>query len=434
MPNCGARGVETLISGKSGTPIHSQFSPSAAAGSSVACRVLDFHAESIFRQDKKQTRTQHGTRRIAVWARMRPGLIWLPTRRPAISIATTEARYAQRRSHKLDVVALGLLALALFLAVSLLTYNPADPPSSLVYPPHSKIANACGRSGALAAQCLLQSSGWGPISSSFSLAVVDGLLLARRQVTEPLSAGGRLGNGDGRLATLLACVYSGATPGPVIGPGAIWERRARRCWKCTSPGGALISDNQLHAGGAIALDRLSPVQSRLSVAPGDAGRRAGRRLAGSRRRKPEAADRKQNQKTKPRRDDMDGPVDADAEEEEENATDGAGPAVRIRGKRVNEAADEAGEESKGEEEATKPQRTQRTQRKKKPTTQTEGSEEEAAEAGARASGMKARLASALRIRNMGKPDERPRAGDAKSSTPPAGRKSRCNTNCRRSTC
>ena len=52
----------------------------------------------------------------------------------------------EKRSHKLDVVALALLALCVFLTLSLVTYNPADPPSSLVYPEHTKIANACGRS------------------------------------------------------------------------------------------------------------------------------------------------------------------------------------------------------------------------------------------------------------------------------------------------
>jgi len=77
------------------------------------------------------------------------------------------------RSHKLDVVALALLALVLFVGVALVTYHSSDltaqsnpapqpfltaPHSTLVPIPNStasathKLANACGRSGAYVAE------------------------------------------------------------------------------------------------------------------------------------------------------------------------------------------------------------------------------------------------------------------------------------------
>ena len=54
----------------------------------------------------------------------------------------------EKRDLKLDLFALGLLALTVFLGASLFSYDPADPPSELVYPQHSEPANVCGRYGA----------------------------------------------------------------------------------------------------------------------------------------------------------------------------------------------------------------------------------------------------------------------------------------------
>ena len=55
----------------------------------------------------------------------------------------------EERDPKLDLLAVGLLALTIFLGVSLLTHDPADPPSNLVYPERTEISNVCGRYGAL---------------------------------------------------------------------------------------------------------------------------------------------------------------------------------------------------------------------------------------------------------------------------------------------
>ena len=90
----------------------------------------------------------------------------------------------EERDLKLDLVALGLLALTVFLAASLLSYHPADPPSTLVYPEQTETLNVCGRSGALVSRVLFGALGLGAFYLLFSLAVVDSLLLARREIDE----------------------------------------------------------------------------------------------------------------------------------------------------------------------------------------------------------------------------------------------------------
>ena len=53
----------------------------------------------------------------------------------------------ENRNLKRDLLALALLAAVIFLAASLFSYDPADPPAKLVYPPHSQPANVCGYLG-----------------------------------------------------------------------------------------------------------------------------------------------------------------------------------------------------------------------------------------------------------------------------------------------
>src|SRR5438445_13392018 len=48
------------------------------------------------------------------------------------------------RSLKIDLCALALLALFVFLGLALWTYNASDPPSTLVWPASDVVHNACG--------------------------------------------------------------------------------------------------------------------------------------------------------------------------------------------------------------------------------------------------------------------------------------------------
>src|SRR5437016_2841966 len=120
---------------------------------------------------------------------------------------------------RLDLVALGLLAAHIFLAVALLTYDPADPPSAATYPPRAHTANACGPLGAIVARMLFAGFGVGAYYLATSSGAVTVLLLMRRTIRGPAV------RFLGWLLTLIAlCTLASFSlprlaPGPVIGAG-----------------------------------------------------------------------------------------------------------------------------------------------------------------------------------------------------------------------
>jgi S-DNA-T family DNA segregation ATPase FtsK/SpoIIIE len=125
----------------------------------------------------------------------------------------------EQRNLKLDLLALALLALSIFLAAALFSYDPADPPSKLVYPQRTETLNVCGRSGALASQLLLNGFGLGAYYLLFSLVAFDAVLLARRTISQPLlRAAGWLLSLLG-FTSLTAMAFPRLAPGPVIGAG-----------------------------------------------------------------------------------------------------------------------------------------------------------------------------------------------------------------------
>jgi S-DNA-T family DNA segregation ATPase FtsK/SpoIIIE len=124
----------------------------------------------------------------------------------------------EARSINRDLAALALLALAVFLALSLATYDRAESLDNLVYPRSPQTSNACGRAGAIAADLLLACFGLGAYYLVASLAVLDAWLLARRKVTDPVL------RAIGWIVSLpalctLAALLGNWSPGPVIGPG-----------------------------------------------------------------------------------------------------------------------------------------------------------------------------------------------------------------------
>ncbi len=124
-----------------------------------------------------------------------------------------------RRNPRNDLLALGLLALAAFLGASLLSYDPADPPSKLVYPDRTETANLCGRSGAVASGLLFAGLGAGAYYLLASLVVLDVILLSRREIHAPwLRLVGWLLSLTG-LCTFATFAFPWLSPGPVIGAG-----------------------------------------------------------------------------------------------------------------------------------------------------------------------------------------------------------------------
>ncbi|MDG2381873.1 MAG: DNA translocase FtsK 4TM domain-containing protein [Pirellulaceae bacterium] len=136
------------------------------------------------------------------------------------------------RDRQLDLSALALLAVTIFLGLSLASYHSTDPiqvpvfplnriyqPDALVYPAPESLSNLCGQSGALAADLLLRSFGWGAYFLVLSLATLVGYLLCRRQISAPvvriigwfLTLIG--------LTTMISIIGPATWTGPMIGPG-----------------------------------------------------------------------------------------------------------------------------------------------------------------------------------------------------------------------
>ena len=148
----------------------------------------------------------------------------------------------ENRNLKLDLLALGLLAVVIFLAAALFSYDPADPPTTLVFPAHAQAANVCGHWGALASRLLFEAFGLGAYYLLLSLAVFDAVLLTRRESQPAVAAA------DGWLLSLLGRDDAGRSgrARPLAGTGhrrraAIWASSARRCCKRSSPASAPTS-------------------------------------------------------------------------------------------------------------------------------------------------------------------------------------------------
>ena len=125
----------------------------------------------------------------------------------------------ENRSLKFDLLALVLLASTALLVVSLLTYDATDPPSTLVYPPHSEYQNTCGPIGAYAAHLLLESVGVGAYYLIASLGTLSVVLLWRRGIDQPVLRAVGWAASLVAIATLATMTFPQLTPGPEIGAG-----------------------------------------------------------------------------------------------------------------------------------------------------------------------------------------------------------------------
>src|SRR3954470_4053426 len=123
------------------------------------------------------------------------------------------------RSLKIDLCALALLALAVFLGISLWTYNATDPPSTIVWPASNVVHNACGSAGAFTAHYLFESLGVGAYYLTVSLAVLTVLLLLHREIDQPILRTFGWAVSVVGLTTLVALSMPNSTPGPIVGAG-----------------------------------------------------------------------------------------------------------------------------------------------------------------------------------------------------------------------
>ncbi len=158
----------------------------------------------------------------------------------------------EQRNVKTDLLALLLMALTLLLAFALLSYDPADPPSTVVYPLHAHVHNAAGRLGAGLAWLLFETLGVGAYYVLVSLAVLDARLLSHQPIHEPkLRISGWLLSLLG-FTTLAALVVPHWSPGPVIGAGGYVGAAMRGLLELNvASAGALLLTVSLIVGGLL---------------------------------------------------------------------------------------------------------------------------------------------------------------------------------------
>jgi len=125
----------------------------------------------------------------------------------------------ENRTLKRDLTALVLAALAIFLALALATFDPADPPSRVTWPPRTETHNACGPAGAWVSLILFEGLGLGAYFVTGSIALVAYVLIVHRNIDQPWLRGFGAVLSLAGLTTLVAMAAPHWSPGPVIGSG-----------------------------------------------------------------------------------------------------------------------------------------------------------------------------------------------------------------------
>lgn len=120
---------------------------------------------------------------------------------------------------KTDLLALAFLALALFVGLSLVSYNPADPPSHTVFPGRVVVGNLCGPIGALVAHHIRSAFGFGAYFLLISLLVTDIRLFTYREISDRLIRVVGVMLSLVALCTALHVLRPEVNSGPIVGNG-----------------------------------------------------------------------------------------------------------------------------------------------------------------------------------------------------------------------
>ncbi|GAB4141998.1 MAG: hypothetical protein Tsb009_12070 [Planctomycetaceae bacterium] len=120
---------------------------------------------------------------------------------------------------KLDLLALGLLALTVFVGLSLISFDPADAPSHAVYPIRVQTSNLCGPIGAELAYRLQLAVGVGAYFLLLTLIAADIRLFQREEIKDFLIRIMGVGMSLAGLCIVFQLLMPGWGNGTVIGSG-----------------------------------------------------------------------------------------------------------------------------------------------------------------------------------------------------------------------
>ena len=118
-----------------------------------------------------------------------------------------------------DVLALALLAAAGFVALSLISYSPADPPAKLIWPETNTIRNVCGEWGAQVAFHLTQYCGLGAWFVLLCMLTSDARLFSKEGVSGWISRLVGIALASVAVCVLLQLYVPNWPLGPLVGSG-----------------------------------------------------------------------------------------------------------------------------------------------------------------------------------------------------------------------
>jgi S-DNA-T family DNA segregation ATPase FtsK/SpoIIIE len=127
----------------------------------------------------------------------------------------------ENRSLRIDLLTLALLAVTTLVGISLASYDAADPPSTLVYPPSAQFNNAIGPVGAYVSHYVLTSIGVGAYYVVGSLAVLSVFMLFAKTIDQPIVRAVGWALSLLAFCTLANLLMPHSTPGPEVGPGGM---------------------------------------------------------------------------------------------------------------------------------------------------------------------------------------------------------------------
>jgi S-DNA-T family DNA segregation ATPase FtsK/SpoIIIE len=118
-----------------------------------------------------------------------------------------------------DLWALALLATNIFIALALSSYDPADPPSTTIFPLSQETHNLCGPAGALVAHYLFEGFGLGAWFLLAALIFADLAFFSRQPIRDPIIRLAGIGVLLVGISVILQIVAPHWGSAPVVGSG-----------------------------------------------------------------------------------------------------------------------------------------------------------------------------------------------------------------------